>query len=128
MFLFYFLYIEHNNSMIYFISFLCGIINGLFASLAGQIMIFYLVFILKKEAHISRASSVCAISIITVVSLIQYFQFLKFEIKDIIIVTVCGLIFGGLGAKLMNKIQSEWLNLISGIILTGLSIYKVIFN
>ena len=114
--------------MIYIISFICGIINGLFASLAGQIMIFYLVFILKRDSHISRASCICAISIITIVSLIGYFQFLEFDMKNIIIVTFCGLIFGVIGAKLMNRIKSQWLNLISGIVLTGLSVYKLVIK
>lgn len=127
-FLFFYYFMAHNNvMMIYFVGLICGIINGLFASLAGQIMVFYLAFILKKESHISRGSSICAMSIVTIISLIVYSKFLKFDILTVLIVGTSGLIFGFFGAKIMNKIESRWLNLISGILLTGLSVYKIIF-
>ena len=114
--------------MIYFISILCGIINGLFAAAAGQIMIFYLVFILKKEAHKARATSIFCISLITVISLIGYLNLAKFKFYQLITVVICGLFFGVLGATVMKKIKSNWINLLSGILVFGLGIYKLFFK
>lgn len=111
--------------MIYFVSILCGVINGLFAAAAGQIMIFYLVFILKLESHKARATSIFCISLITIISLIGYFRFAKFKTYQVLIVILCGLVFGNLGAKLMKKMKANWLNLISGAVMFGLGIYKL---
>lgn len=113
--------------MIYFISILCGIANGLFAAAAGQIMIFYLVFILKKEAHKARATSIFCISLITIISLIGYLKLAKFRFYQVSTVVICGLIFGVLGSTVMKKIKSNWLNLLSGLLVFGLGIYKLFF-
>lgn len=114
--------------MIYLVSILCGIANGLFAAAAGQIMIFYLVFILKKEAHKARATSIFCISLVTVISLIGYLKIAKFKFYQVITVILCGIIFGILGSTVMKKIKSNWLNLISGGLVFGLGIYKLIFK
>lgn len=111
--------------MIYLVSFLCGITNGLFAAAAGQIMIFYLVFILKKEAHKSRATSILCILLVTIISLIGYLNFSKFKINQVIVVIVCGIVFGVLGSTVMKKIKSNWLNLLSGLMVFGLGVYKM---
>lgn len=114
--------------MIYLVSILCGIANGLFAAAAGQIMIFYLVFILKKEAHKARATSIFCISLVTIISLIGYLKFAKFKFYQVITVVLCGIVFGILGSTVMKKIKSNWLNLLSGILVFGLGIYKLIFK
>ena len=114
--------------MIYFISILCGIINGLFAAAAGQIMIFYLVFILKEEAHKSRATSIFCISLVTIISLIGYLKLAEFKFYQVITVVICGLIFGVLGSTVMKKIKSNWLNLMSGLLVFSLGIYKLFFK
>ena len=111
--------------MIYLISLLSGIINGLFAAAAGQIMIFYLVFLLKNDAHISRATSIFCISLVTIISLIGYIKMVEIKIYQAILVIICGLVFGMIGAKIMKKINSNYLNLISGLIIFGLSVYKL---
>ena len=111
--------------MIYLVSILSGVINGLFAAAAGQIMIFYLVFILKKDAHTSRATCIFCISLVTIISLIGYIKIAKFKMYQVITVIICGLIFGVIGSKIMNKINSNYLNLLSGVIIFGLSIYKL---
>ena len=114
--------------MIYLISIICGIINGLFASAAGQLMVFYLVFILKKESHNARATSIFCISLITIVSLIGYLKLAKFKLYQVIITIMCGGVFGILGSMVMKRIKSNWLNLISGILVFGFGIYKLFFS
>ena len=113
--------------MIYLVSVICGLLNGMFAAAAGQIMVFYLVFILKLDSHMSRATSIFCMSLITIISVIGYIKMAKFKIEQVIIVLLCGFIFGIIGAKVMNKIKSNYLNLISGLLIFGLGIYKLFF-
>ena len=116
----------HNINMIYFISIISGVLNGLFAAAAGQVLIFYLVFILKLETHMSRATSIFCMSLITIISVFGYIKFAQFDLHQIIIAIASGLVFGTIGSKLMSKIKSEYLNLVSGLIVFGLGIYKLI--
>lgn len=112
--------------MIYFGSFFAGIINGLFASGAGQILVFVLVFILKEETHKARATSVLCIGLVTIFTIFRYLKDIKIDIREIIIVGIVGLLFGPVGSKIMKKIPSGYLNLISGLLITGLAIYSLI--
>lgn len=112
--------------MIYFGSFFAGIINGLFASGAGQILVFVLVFILKFDTHKARATSVFAIGMVTIVTLIRYLMNIKISILDGVLVGLIGIVFGVLGSKIMKKIPSGYLNLISGAIVAGFAMYSLI--
>ena len=112
--------------MIYVGSLLSGVINGLFASGAGQIMVFLLIFILKIETHTARATSVFLMGLVTMVTFIRYLTFIKVEIIHVVIVTITGLIFGIIGSKIMKKLQPDYLNLISGIIVAGFAIYNIL--
>lgn len=114
--------------MIYIISFASGVINGIFASGAGQILVFYLVFVKKLDTHIGRATSLVCTSAATVVSILRYLNFIDVNFKELIIVIICGIVFGSLGAKLMNKIESNKLNLLSGVIITFFALYSLVFN
>ena len=103
-----------------------GIINGVFASGAGQIMVFLLIYIIKTETHTARATSVFLMGLVTIVTFIRYLTFIKIKIIHVIIVIITGLLFGILGSKLMKKLPSDYLNLISGLIVTGLAIYNML--
>ncbi len=112
--------------MIYVGSLLSGVINGVFASGAGQIMVFLLIFILKIETHTARATSVFLMGLVTIVTFIRYLTFVKVEILHVVIVVITGLIFGIIGSKIMKKLQPDYLNLISGIVVAGFAIYNII--
>ena len=112
--------------MIYVGSLLSGIINGLFASGAGQIIVFLFIYFLKIETHTARATSVFLMGIVTIITFIRYLNFVNLEIIHIIIVILSGLIFGIVGSKIMKKLQPDYLNLISGIIIAGFAIYNII--
>ena len=114
--------------MIYFIGLLSGFLNGLFASGAGQILIFYLVFIKKQDTHKMRAVSVVILSLASIVSILFYSNFVNFEIKKILEIIITSAIGGYIGAKLMKKINSNVLNLISGILIILLTGYKILFG
>lgn len=121
-------YINHNitntNIMIYFVCILVGLLNGMFASGAGQILVFYLIFIKKNETHMSRALSVSILSISSIFAMFSHIKAINFEIKKTIIFIITAFISGKIGSKLMKKIPSNILNLLSGIIISGLTIYK----
>ena len=112
--------------MIYVGSLLSGIINGVFASGAGQIMVFLLIFILKIETHTARATSVFLMGLVTIVTFVRYLTFIKVEILHAVIVAITGLIFGIIGSKIMKKLQPDYLNLISGIIVSGFALYNIL--
>ena len=112
--------------MIYFGSFFAGIINGLFTSGAGQILVFILIFVLKEETHKARGTSVFLVSIITIFTLLRYLTVININFKDMIIVALSGGLGGYLGSKIMKKISSVCLNVISGMLILGLALYSLI--
>ncbi len=105
------------------IGFVTGIINGLFGSGGGTLIVPALVFILGIEDYKAHAT---AISIILPLSIISTFIYLK---KDIIqyqiatMIAIGGGVLGSLiGAKFLNKIPTSVLRKIFGtiIIITAL--------
>lgn len=112
--------------MIYVGSLLSGVINGLFASGAGQIIVFLFIYFLKIETHTARATSVFLMGLITMVTFARYLTFVKLDLIHIMIVIISGAIFGGVGSKLMKKVPPDYLNLISGIIIAGFAVYNLV--
>ena len=94
-----------------------GTLNGLFSTGAGQILVFYLVYILKKDTKFSREFSLP--------TFIYYLLKIKINILQCIILIAISLIFGYLGNKTMKKMNGNILNLISGIFLVALTSYSL---
>lgn len=61
--------------MIYLIGLVAGFFNGLFASGAGNIIVFYLVFIMKIDSHVGRAISIAVLSITSLFTLFRIKRF-----------------------------------------------------
>ena len=112
--------------MIYFIGIFVGFLNGLFASGAGQILVFYLIFIKKFDTHLMRGVSIAVLSIASIISVFGYSTFINYDITKVFVLAIISAITGYIGSKLMKKIPSNVLNLISGILLVGLTIYKLL--
>ena len=100
-----------------FIFILIGIINGLFSTGAGQVLIFYLIYILKTDTKEARNFSLTLMPLISIPTFIIYFLNNKIEISKMIILVIISLSFGLLGNIVMKKINPIALNLISGIFL-----------
>lgn len=111
--------------MIYFIGLISGFINGLFASGAGQILVFYLVFIKKMNTYKTRAVSIALLSLASIISFCFYFKFAKLEITKCIIIASISSIGGIIGSKIMKKLNANLLNLISGLFIMVLTLYKI---
>lgn len=112
--------------MIYLVGLLVGFLNGLFASGAGQILVFYLIFIKKFDTHLMRAVSVAVLSVASIISIFGYSSFVNYDIVKIIVISIIAAITGFLGSKLMKKIPANVLNLVSGVLILGLTIYKIV--
>lgn len=112
--------------MIYFVGLIVGLLNGLFASGAGQVLVFYLIFILKKETHISRSLSVAILSVSSIFAIFGYSKLVDFDLKNICILIIIAIFAGFIGTNLMKKIPSHLLNLVSGILIVGLTIYRMV--
>ena len=114
--------------MIYLIGILCGLLNGLFASGAGQVLVVYLIFCMKKETHLVRAVSVAVLATSSIFAIIGYSSFVDFDIKKVIVLSVIAVISGFVGAKLMKKIPANVLNITSGGLIILLTGYKMFFG
>lgn len=116
--------------MKYIFFILIGLINGLFTSGAGQLLIFYLVYVLKKDTKKSREFSLIIMPLISIPTFIVYSLKSNIYIFMCIIFILISLIFGFLGNKTMKKINPNLLNLISGlflIVITGISLWRILW-
>ncbi|MEG2310832.1 MAG: sulfite exporter TauE/SafE family protein [Clostridia bacterium] len=114
--------------MIYFIGFIVGILNGLFASGAGQVLVFYLIYIMHTKTHVARTLSVSVLSIASIFALIGFSSYVKYDISKIVVIVIIASISGLIGTKIMKKIPSNVLNLTSGLIIVFLTLYKMLFG
>ncbi len=102
-----------------------GIINGLFSSGAGQILVFYLIYILKSDSVKSREFSLIVMPVISIVTFILYYLKSDVNIIQMIIFVIISIVFGYIGSKIMNKINANILNLLSGLLLVGITIFSL---
>lgn len=108
------------------VGFITGIINGLFGSGGGTIIVPSLVFLLGIEQH--RAHST-AIFIIFPITLISTFIYLKqgMLVYKVAIPVIIGSVIGSiLGSKLLNKIPTNILRKVFGIFMVIAAIRMVI--
>lgn len=108
------------------VGFITGIINGLFGSGGGTIIVPSLVFLLCIEEHKAHAT---AISIILPITFISTFIYLKqgMLVYKVAIPVIIGAVLGGIvGSKLLNKIPTNILRKIFGIFMIIAAIRMVI--
>lgn len=119
----------NNIIMIYIIGMLSGFVNGFFTCGAGQIIIFYLVFLKKYDTFKSRGTSIAVLSCASLISIISYFiSGVTVEISKCIIVFLTSLAFGFVGSKIMKKFSANSLNLTSGALMVALSLISILRN
>lgn len=102
-----------------------GIINGLFSSGAGQILVFYLIYILKQDTVKSREFSLIVMPIISIVTFILYCFKSNINFVQLIIFVIISIILGFVGSKIMSKINSNILNLSSGVLLVIITAFSL---
>ena len=81
---------------------------------------------MKIETHKVRALSIAVLSVSSVFAIFGYKEYIDFNVIKITSIILITGITGIIGTKLIKKIPSEILNLISGILVVGLTLYKFI--
>ena len=104
------------------IGFITGIINGLFGSGGGTIIVPALVFLIGMEDFKAHATAISIILPLSIISTLIYFKsnIIKFDIGFIVVIG--GIIGSFIGAKFLKKIPNLVLRKIFGtiIIITAL--------
>lgn len=99
------------------IGFFAGIVNGLFGSGGGTILVLSLVFISKIVDHKAHAT---AIAIILPLTIISSFIYIKYEIPSmqIALYAALGSMSGAyIGSKLLNKLSISFLRKLFGFVM-----------
>lgn len=93
------------------IGFLSGIVSGLFASGGGMIIVPAFIYLLKMGDVESRATSVLCILPMVVTSGFFYYKnnYIDWEVG--ILCAIGGVIGGVVGAKLLNKLPTQYLKI-----------------
>ncbi|WP_026893982.1 sulfite exporter TauE/SafE family protein [Clostridiisalibacter paucivorans] len=110
-----------------FLGILVGIINGVFGSGGGIILVLSLIYILHLEEHKSHSTAIFIILPLSVLSTVLYFKNNVIHLDNDLLIICSGSVIGGLiGAKLLNYIPTNALKKIFGIIMIIASVRMVI--
>ena len=109
------------------IGFGTGILNGLFGSGAGTIVVFAMERFLGFDVKKTHSSAVLIVLMMSVVSASFYVFHGYFDLKLWLYVSIGGIAGGFLGAKILSKIPTKWLRLIFGAVILCAA-YKMIFQ
>ena len=103
-----------------------GILNGLFGSGGGCVVVSAMELMLKMDAKKSHATAIAVILVMSTVSSFFYIRNGYFDFGLWVPVTIGGIFGGTVGAGLLSKISVRWLKIIFGgvIIITA---FKMIF-
>lgn len=99
------------------IGFITGIINGLFGSGGGTIVVPALVFLVGIEDFKAHATAISIILPLSIISTIIYLKSNVIKLDISLMVTLGGLIGSFIGAKFLKKVPNLILRKIFGIII-----------
>ncbi|WP_279230313.1 sulfite exporter TauE/SafE family protein [Thermohalobacter berrensis] len=97
------------------IGLITGMVNGLFGSGGGTIIVPALVFLIGIEDHKAHATAISIIFPLTIVSTFIYFTHDMLRLNIAIVVGLGGSIGAYIGARLLNKVPSKILRKAFGI-------------
>ncbi|WIF94347.1 sulfite exporter TauE/SafE family protein [Caminicella sporogenes] len=103
-----------------------GLLNGLFGSGGGTLLVPGMIFLLKTEVHKAHATAISIILPLTFISTIIYFKsgIINYEIT--LKVASGGIIGSYIGAKLLNKIPTNWLRKIFALFMM-IAAFRMVF-
>lgn len=104
------------------IGLITGILNGLFGSGGGTIVVPALNIVMKAEVHKSHATAIAVILPLTIVSTTIYMLHGITDWPLTIKVGIGSIVGGYIGASLLNKIKSGMLKKIFGIFMIAASV------
>ena len=117
--------ISMKNLRIILISCLAGIINGMFSTGAGLILVPSLIYILKENEYSARGTTIFIILFLTIINILIYSDKQVF-VFDMIYIIAGGIIGNIIGNKIVYKINRNILSLIFAIftIIMGIGMIK----
>ena len=118
---------KKQNLKIAIIGILAGIINGIFSTGAGMLLVPLFMYILKMEDKKSRGTSIFCILAMVITSSFFYYQYDYIDFRISILVAIGGTIGGIVGAKILKKIKVNYIKILFTIFLIYMS-YTLIFN
>ena len=104
---------------------IAGIINGMFSTGAGLVLVPAFMYLFKMDAYLSRGTSILVIFVFCIINLIIYWNTFYFDMSiiPIIIGSIVGTI---LGMKLVYKINKSVLSIMFAVftIIMGIGMIK----
>jgi len=101
------------------IGLIVGFANGLFGAGGGTLLVPALQKFFKFETHKSHATALAVILPLSVISAGIYIWGVDVDWKIIALVSAGGVCGGVIGAKILNKLASWWLNILFGLFLAA---------
>jgi len=108
------------------IGILAGVVNGLFGSGGGVIIVPALTALFAMEQYKAHATAIAIILPITIVSSFFYIQGKYIDVKIAIFAAIGGIIGGFIGAVFLKKIPSNILRIAFGIFMLIAAVRMVI--
>ena len=108
------------------IGFVTGLVNGLFGSGGGTIVVPAMIFLLGIEDHKAHATAIGIILPLTVVSIYIYFRHGILDLRPALLITLGGVLGSFIGAKLLNRIPYNILRKIFGVFMIIAAIRMVL--
>lgn len=108
------------------IGLITGLLNGLFGSGGGSVVVPAMEKFLDIDEKKSHATAIAIILMMSIVSSIIYISRGFFNFKIWLFVSIGGLAGGFVGAKLLGKIPKKWLKIIFGVVICVAAV-KMIF-
>lgn len=114
------------NFKIIMIGLISGIVNGLFGSGGGTIIVPSLCFLVGLEEHKSHATAISIILPLSLLSTYIYFRHSVINLNVSFYVAIGSIIGGFIGAKVLNKVPNKYLRKSFGIVMIIAAIRLVI--
>ena len=105
---------EKNNLKLLSLGFVTGLINGVFGSGGGMIIVPALILFLGLKDYKAHATAISIILPLSIISTIIYLLNNTIPIKISFLVMIGGLVGSYIGAKILNKIPTTILRKIFG--------------
>ncbi len=105
---------KSNSKLILFFLLSCfvGAINGIFGGGGGILCIPIFKKLLKFSEKQAHATAVLVMSIISIPTLVIYLSTLRFDVSQLIFVTIGSLVGGLIGTNLLGKLSDKTLNVL----------------
>lgn len=104
-----------------------GLINGVFGGGGGMIVVPMLIYLLGREQKKAHATAILIILPLSIVSGLFYAMFGSFKF-NVGIPAGIGVIVGGIiGALVLKKLSSKWVNIIFSLVMLGTGIKLTFF-